>query len=630
VAGDSLVDRAGSHPLKESLPRGQENELFSELAQFEAELKSLREQYAKEKEPGEAKRLRRRIREIQISAVRHQLKGRISECAESLREIRRKLTKMERLPGGGYGARGLRKELEDLERKQQVFEMVLEELHADAPWKKPFLWPVEFPEIFDRGGFDIVVTNPPYVRQEKLAALDQECYEAAFFEVFAGTADLLVFFFARALQILKEGGHLAFITSNKFHRAGYGENLRGWLPAHLQIENVVDFGDLPVFDAIAYPTILTGCKTTGIDKERSLRAAELAPPIYRALRDEHLSPSVATVRDHLQGLDNLVDNHRRSDFSQGLLTGSGWVLEDPRLLRLFNRLRVTGVPLGKFVQGKMYYGIKTGLNEAFVIDEETRKTLVDADKKSAELIKPWLRGRDVKRWKAEWAGVYVIAIQNSGDADARNPWANAKNEKEARKIFAKSYPAVHEHLSAYEEFKDPKNPKKKKGLRHREDQGRYWWELRACTYYREFEGPKTVWATLAPEPRFLFDAEGFFSNQKTYIAPGIPEWTVPLLNSSLFFAIAAGTSLVTKQGGFYEWEKKYMWNLPIVNPPAEIRIRLEALARAAAENPAPYEPEIDALAEELYGVTKAESRLLKQWREEHAYRTAAESDADDE
>ena len=130
----------------------------------------------------------------------------------------------------------------------------------------------------------------------------------------------------------------------------------------------------------------------------------------------------------------------------------------------------------------------TGLNEAFVIDQAKRDELIEEDPRSAALIRPWLRGRDIKRWKAEPGGLYVVAIQNSSDADAANPWASAKTEESARAVFREAYPAIHDHLSYFERFKDKDG--KEKGLRLRQDQGRFWWELRACAYYREFAYPK--------------------------------------------------------------------------------------------------------------------------------------------
>ena len=163
--------------------------------------------------------------------------------------------------------------------------------------QKPFFWPIAFPEVLREGdpdaGFDIVLANPPYVRQEKLDAEDQMAYEEAFPDVHTGMADILVYFYARALQILRPwqmqrpGGWLSFITSNKYMRAGYGAGIREHLPASLRLQRVIDFGDLPLFEAngkaiAAYPAVLVGNRSND-SAEHALTVADLAGPIRKEL-----------------------------------------------------------------------------------------------------------------------------------------------------------------------------------------------------------------------------------------------------------------------------------------------------------------------------------------------------------
>jgi hypothetical protein len=131
------------------------------------------------------------------------------------------------------------------------------------------------------------------------------------------------------------------------------------------------------------------------------------------------------------------------------LREEGWNLERPEVLALMEKLRKAGTPLGEYVHGRFYRGILTGLNEAFVIDEATRKRLVSEDPKGEELIKPWLRGRDIKKWKSEWAGLYLISIPSS--ANRQWPWSDEKAEQKARKSFERTYPAIHAHLSQWED-----------------------------------------------------------------------------------------------------------------------------------------------------------------------------------
>ncbi|RJQ55922.1 MAG: hypothetical protein C4521_00975 [Actinobacteria bacterium] len=614
VAGDSLIDRVGSTRFSESLPREGEVKLrldwtgADDLATIETELEELRRSFAETEGASAAQKLRTRIKELQTSAVRAQIDAAIAEVKEQLQVQ----ISMAAEAGSRYGARGrqnsrqAQRAVSRLENELAELESAHSSLDPWAPFMKPMMWPVEFPEVFEAGGFDIVVANPPYVRQEALLAADQEAYKETFPDVYAGTADLLVFFYARALHILKDGGHIGFITSNKYMRAGYGEGLRGFLPAVTCLSRVIDFGDLNLFEQAAYPAVVIGRKQAP-EEATTLSVCGLAQNVRRSLATAGLAVNVANVREQLENLPELVFKSGIPKFPQVMLRREGWVLEDPALLALFDRFKTIGTPLGEFVQGRMYYGIKTGLNEAFVIDQAVRDELVASDPKSSEIIRPWLRGRDVKRWRPEWADLYLVALQNSGDADASNPWSAASTEREARQVFQETYPSLHDHLSQFEEK-----------LRARADQGRWWWELRACAYYQEFEQPKIIFATVAPEPRFLFDESRFFANQKCYIMGGLDPWAVALLNSQVFFVLAAATSLSERQNGFYEWERKYMWNLPVVTPSKPVRERLGSLeAELRRESSESLNAEVNDLVAGSYGLSEREGELVDEWYKGH-------------
>ena len=594
-AGDSLVDRIAELPLLDSLAGEKESTLpLGAVSDALHELERLRAKYALADDPVEARRLRAAIKEAQLDAVRAQVDELTAQCKAALKGRHTRLGEMRRLGAQEDHTRKPQKEADEMGKRMEVLDRFREHLSPDAQYKKPFLWPVEFPEVFEKGGFDIVVANPPYVRQEKLAPMDQQAYAASFPEVHAGTADLLVYFFARAVHIAKENGRLAFITSNKFHRAGYGEGLRVYLPKQLAIEHVIDFGDLAVFDAIAYPSILVGEKREA-RVEAITRVARLAHAVRRELAEAGVTENVASVRERIEDLDGLLERYSIVDFPQVLLRRESWVLEDPKLVRLFDRLMGMGTPLGTFVQGRMYYGIKTGLNEAFVIDEAKRAELIAADPRSADIIKPWLRGKDIKRWRPEWVGLYVIFTRQGTRIN--------------------SYPAIKAHLKRWKEELTPKGTASQRGPGRKP--GSYeWFEIQDnIAYFAEFEQPKAVWATITPEPRFLWDEDGFYTNQKCYIATGLPKWAVCIMNSSPMFALAAGTRLSEKQGGFYEWEKKYMASLPIVTPDALTKEALSTAANSSKREPGVHDAEVDDLVAMLYGLTPAERRLLNEWVE---------------
>jgi adenine-specific DNA-methyltransferase len=329
-----------------------------------------------------------------------------------------------------------------------------------------------------REGFDIVTGNPPYVRQEEIKEL-KPALQAQGYTCYTGTADLYVYFYERALQILRIGGVLAFISSNKFFRSAYGEKLRGLL-AKQTIHRIIDFGDAPVFTAIAYPTILILSKAP-VDGH-NVRALnwKLGPPI------EQFPDIVRTESFHI---------------AQTELKADGWRLESPAVLRLLEKLRAAGKPLGECVNGRFYRGVVTGLNEAFVVDRATRDRLIAEHKSSAEVLKPFLRGRDVKRWRVEFAGQYLIRIESS--ENKQHPWSG-KPPAEAEKVFAKTYPAIH---ARFENFR--------RDLIARDDQGKYFWELRSCIYWQEFEQPKIVIPAIERTVSYAPDLKGHYSNDKT-------------------------------------------------------------------------------------------------------------------
>ena len=166
------------------------------------------------------------------------------------------------------------------------------------------------------------------------------------------------------------------------------------------------------------------------------------------------------------------------------------------------------------------YGIKTGFNAAFVVDGATRERLIREDARSEELIKPYLRGQDIDRWVSDWAGQWMIAIASSGDLAW--PWSGEKEADEAERAFAATYPAIRKHLVGY-----------RGALRARQDQGRFYWELRSCAYYDKFEVPKIVYNDIMWRPQFCIDRTGASLNNTAYFLPCDDPWLLACLNAPL-------------------------------------------------------------------------------------------------
>ena len=447
-------------------------------------------------------------------------------------------------------------------------------------------WRIEFAEVFvERAGFDVAIANPPYVRMEQLNKNDEAQYKQRFPEVAASRADLLVYFYARAVQVLANRGALAFITSNKYMRAGYGKNLRQFLSASMRINQVIDFGDLPLFTATSYPAVLVGRKgaaSTG----HQLRIADLTRPVRRELTDRGLRVTPETMNRTMEGLPRLLNCHGHANYSQEFLRPSGWVLEDPALIRLFERLMNQGTPLGEFVDGRIYMGVKTGLNEAFVIDQARRDMLVAADPKSAEIIKPWLRGRDIKRWAPDWAERYVIFTNRGVDIDR--------------------YPAIRDHLDWYR----PQLEQRATSNLHP------WYELQQPQegIFAEFDRPKIIWPDIAREVRFAFDPNGSYLGNTAYAMPTDSKWLLTFMNSDLAeFLLCQITSSL--RGGFLRLIYQYITQLPIVPPAPAIQQRLESIASDGVADIPPDAEELNAMVYDLYGLSASDVALINDWFE---------------
>ncbi len=427
----------------------------------------------------------------------------------------------------------------------------------------------------------MVIANPPYVRQEAIKHLKPHL-EKSYGAFYCGTADIYTYFYKCGIDQLRPGGHLCFIAPNKFMRAGYGKNTRLLLATRVTPKLVIDFGDLPIFDATTYPSILLIEKRKPDDQDEFIAAT-------------------FTEEEQIERPEETLDQIS-FPMTVSSLKAEGWNLERAEVLALMEKLRKAGMPLGEYVQGRFYYGIKTGFNEAFVIDEATRQRLIAEDPKSSELIKPWLRGRDIKKWKAEWAGLYLISIPSS--ANHQWPWSNAKSEKAALHLFEQTYPAIFQHLTKW-----------KKQLQKRDDQGKLWWELRSCVYYEEFERPKIIYPDITQNQKFTWDESKSFLGNTAYIIPTDDVWLVGLLNSKLIWWYYQNISS-TIRGGFVRFIAQYMETIPI-SPATDAQkvpiIKLVQTILADPDSPAVQrqEAEIDRLVYELYGLNDADIAIVE-------------------
>jgi adenine-specific DNA-methyltransferase len=380
-------------------------------------------------------------------------------------------------------------------------------------------------------GFDIVIGNPPYVRQEEIK--EQKPMLKEHYDCFTGTADLFVYFYERSIKLLKPHGAFAFITSNKWYRAKYGEKLRDWMNRNTRIRSIIDFGDEAVFTAIAYPTIIVATKRPQ-EVKAPPKGEELLALNWSQEHPVEIFPSVFASEGFSVPLAELKKD--------------GWQLEPPSKRRLLEHIRSAGKQLGEYVSGRFYYGIKTGLGEAFVVNGSTRCELINIHPSSADIIKPFLRGRDVKRWHVEFADQYLIKIESS--ENKTHPWSG-KGEVEAEKVFAKCYPAIHAHFQSY-----------RQAMINRSDKGQYFWELRSCAYWKEFDKPKIILGRFMDKPTYAFDDEGYFHNDALYLVSGVNPSLIGILNSTVNWWFLTNTS-TDLQNGYLQALRQNQMPIPI-------------------------------------------------------------------
>lgn len=341
------------------------------------------------------------------------------------------------------------------------------------------------------------------------------------------------------------------------------------------------------FDATTYPSILL------LEKQREKTSEVL----------ETSEVLVATFTEPAQ-LRRLEDTIATYGFTMPVsaLRPDGWNLKRPDVFALMEKLRKAGKTLGEYVDGKFYYGIKTGFGDAFVINEETKAKLINEDPKSEELINPWLKGRDNSKWKAIWAGLYLISIASSSNKEWA--WSKEKDDEKARSVFKREFPAIHRHLSQWEDK-----------LRDRDDQGKFWWELRSCAYWEEFGTPKVILGRFMNKAVFSFDKDSLLHNDAMYMIPNVDEYLVALLNSSAswWFLRNICTDL---QNGYLQAYRENLFQIPI--PPATdtqkapiIELVQQILANPDNPDVPRLENEIDKLVYELYDLTKDEIALVE-------------------
>lgn len=405
-----------------------------------------------------------------------------------------------------------------------------------------FGWRAAFPEVFAQGGFDVVLGNPPYVRQEFISHLKPALQQQ--YVVYHGVADLYTYFYERGLKLLKPGGKLGYISSSTFFKTGSGQNLRRFLAQQATIECVVDFGDLQIFEGVTtYPAILVLANTQP-SEDHELQFLQL-----KSIAEDDL----------VKVFSNCV-----AIMPQTELNEESWRLEADLLVQLRNKIIEEKKNL-KGVYGSPYRGVLTGFNEAFVVDQKTKDELIQRDPKSEKVIKPFLAGKDLERWYKEQRDSYLIFTRRGIEID--------------------QYPAIKQYLSSYRECLEPKpkNWPSNQQWKGRKPGPYQWFEIQDTVgYYEEFEKLKIVYPDISQQAEFsLYTEKTYFANT-VYFLPTDDPFLLALLNSNVIWFYWRGISNAIR-GGFFRLFTQYVETTPIPDATDAQKASIANLARRCQE-----------------------------------------------
>ncbi len=488
----------------------------------------------------------------------------------------RKLDKTDKVVGLEHFNRYVLTSYKDLQDENERYANALE-------------WRFEFPEVLDDegdfSGFDCIIGNPPYIRQEQIKDL-KPLLEKQYQDFYNSTADIYTYFFALSFQLLKEKGFSAFITSNKYARAKYGAKLRELLLKKTTIVSYMELNTLKVFESATVDTSIMNFIKQTPPKESEFKYYEPTPNDKSNLKSTpHLS------------------------MKQNELSTESFIFANATLLDLRDKIESIGTPL-KDWDIQINYGIKTGANEAFIIPTEKREEILNACKTQEErerteaLIKPILRGKDIKRYSYEWAHLWVINTYNGYTSNLKSKIPPIDIEK---------YPATKAHLDSHYDT-----------IATRSDQGDTPYHLRNCAYLEDFEKEKIVYpCIMAKEPCFVYEEKGFYAPAPANIITGDKieiKYITALLNSKcIYFAMRN-----FYMGGGIKGELKTN-NLEKI-PIPKITQKNQELARKITDcvkkilqtkekdpnaNTQELEKEIDALVYQLYNLTDEEIKIIE-------------------
>ena len=452
-----------------------------------------------------------------------------------------------------------------------------ENILSNVIYKNAFEWRFEFPEVLnDKGefeGFDVVIGNPPYIQLQSMGK-DADALETEEYKTFARTGDIYSLFYEKGNDILNDEGILAFITSNKWMRADYGLNTRKYIVENTNPLLLIDFGMVLVFDnATVLSNILLFQKDANINKLEAIRI-----------------PNDFDLKLNLK-------SYFESNYSVVSVNENAWVINSKKIQEIKTKVESQGIKIKEW-NIKINRGILTGFNEAFIIDGKTKDSLIANDSKSEELIKPILRGQDIKAWQPEFDDLWVIATFPSC------------------KIDIEEYPAIKEHLLSF--GYDRIEQSGKKGARKKTNNK--WFETQdSIVYFEDFKKPKVIYPNMTKFLPFVYDEKGYITNQKCFIITSEDkclQYLIAFFNSNLF-KFCFKDNFPELLGETFELSKVFFEQIPVkqITPEKEqpfIDIVDKILiAKQQSQDTADLEKQIDEMVYKLYDLTEEEIAIIE-------------------
>ena len=575
MQGNSLIEILTTEFLAGTIDQ-KKNDLVKQLKKAKDELFGISNPLLKDKKRKEVELLIARI-------IAHDKKVAIRKLKSKIDGInsQQKLFKNKKIKDAD------RKKIFKLEQKIQE----IEKLKLPSP-SEHFEWHINFVEVFDeKNGFDVVIANPPYVRQEKIR--DQKpLLQKQGYEIYNSTSDLYTYFYERSYHILKPEGFSCFISSNKWMRAKYGKKLRKFFKGKTTLKQIIDFNGYQVFEATVDTDILLFQKTK---------------PSGNIVNILNIQPGFTPATDITTYFNSHKLEMKQSDSDSNCFT-----FADETIMNLKKKIEEKGIPLKNW-DVKICFGIKTAFSEAFIVTTEKRDEILanckteEERKRTEQIIKPILRGRDIYRYSYKWAGLWLINSHNG-----------LRSRGIERINVAKDYPVIYKHLQQYQE-----------NLEIRQDKGDHWTNLRNCAYLDEFEKEKILYQEISYESSFSWDNNKMFVNQSCYIISNANKYVLSLLNSKLindYFRLISQT-LGT---GAFRWIKQYVEQIPIPKissteqkPFIELVDCIITITKDKdyLENPQKqakvneYEHQIDQMVYKLYNLTQEEIETVESFNE---------------